>query len=290
MYVLGVGDRRRHGAASQVAESCGIFRNSPAMIAGMRAADKISADPGCASRIPLLSAAGHGMTPLSQLTFRNFLIAAHDALATAFALLASFYLRFEGARRSFDRLPLLLRILPLLRRLQRGDLLRLQSDDHEMAFHFAAGCAEHPARGDRADGRAPGAGLCLHCSAPRTCKAPFFLGQITIVLYWFLEVFFLSALALRLSLFPLYARPPSRPDRRCVVDPVDRPRRRRRSAVARHRERRRQAALAGRRVVAVGRRPRPDDPQYAGARRHRRCRGRDCAISHGATSRSRAWS
>ena len=36
------------------------------------------------------------MTPLSQLTRRNFLIATHDALATAFALLASFYLRFEG--------------------------------------------------------------------------------------------------------------------------------------------------------------------------------------------------
>ena len=36
------------------------------------------------------------MTRLSQLTLRNFLIAAHDVLATAFALLASFYLRFEG--------------------------------------------------------------------------------------------------------------------------------------------------------------------------------------------------
>jgi hypothetical protein len=34
------------------------------------------------------------MTRLSQLTLRNFLIAAHDALATAFALLANFYLRF----------------------------------------------------------------------------------------------------------------------------------------------------------------------------------------------------
>ena len=33
------------------------------------------------------------MTRLSQLTFRNYLIALHDALATAAALLASFYLR-----------------------------------------------------------------------------------------------------------------------------------------------------------------------------------------------------
>src|SRR5207344_2227979 len=52
------------------------------------------------------------MTPLSQLTHRNFLIAAHDALATAFALLASFYLRFEGSDAFFARLPLLLKILP----------------------------------------------------------------------------------------------------------------------------------------------------------------------------------
>src|SRR6266568_8006637 len=51
------------------------------------------------------------MTPFSQLTLRNFLIATHDALATAAALVASFYLRFEGDF-FFDRLPLLLRILP----------------------------------------------------------------------------------------------------------------------------------------------------------------------------------
>ena len=51
------------------------------------------------------------MMRLSNLTLRNALIAAHDALATAFALIASFYLRFEGDA-FFDRLPLLLRILP----------------------------------------------------------------------------------------------------------------------------------------------------------------------------------
>src|SRR5882672_7171224 len=51
------------------------------------------------------------MTRFSQLTLRNFLIATHDAVATAVALLASFYLRFEG-QSFFDRLPLLLRILP----------------------------------------------------------------------------------------------------------------------------------------------------------------------------------
>ena len=51
------------------------------------------------------------MTRLSQLTLRNFLIATHDVLATAFALLASFYLRFEGDLLA-DRLPIVLGILP----------------------------------------------------------------------------------------------------------------------------------------------------------------------------------
>jgi len=48
---------------------------------------------------------------LSNLTLRNLLIATHDALATALAVFASFSLRFEGEA-FFDRLPLLLRILP----------------------------------------------------------------------------------------------------------------------------------------------------------------------------------
>src|SRR5258708_35356090 len=52
------------------------------------------------------------MTRLSNLTYRNLLIAVHDALATTFAVLASFYLRLEGGEAFLVRLPLLLRILP----------------------------------------------------------------------------------------------------------------------------------------------------------------------------------
>src|ERR1700682_6230234 len=51
------------------------------------------------------------MMRFSNLTLRNLLIATHDALATTLALFASFSLRFEGDA-FFDRLPLLLRILP----------------------------------------------------------------------------------------------------------------------------------------------------------------------------------
>ena len=52
------------------------------------------------------------MMRLSNLTLRNALIALHDALATTLALFVSFYLRFEGGEYFFDRIPLLLRLLP----------------------------------------------------------------------------------------------------------------------------------------------------------------------------------
>src|SRR6266404_5129200 len=52
------------------------------------------------------------MMRFTRLTSRNLLIAIHDALATTFALFASFYLRFEGSDAFFARLPLLLRVLP----------------------------------------------------------------------------------------------------------------------------------------------------------------------------------
>ena len=60
-----------------------------------------------------------------------------------------------------------------------------------MAVHFAAGCAEHPARRDRADAGAAGAGLRVRRARQRARHAVF-SRQDTIVLYWFLEVFFLS--------------------------------------------------------------------------------------------------
>ncbi len=46
-----------------------------------------------------------------RLTWRNLLIVIHDVLATIFAVVASFYLRFEGSG-LIERLPLLFRILP----------------------------------------------------------------------------------------------------------------------------------------------------------------------------------
>jgi FlaA1/EpsC-like NDP-sugar epimerase len=135
----------------------------------------------------------NGMTPLSQLTRRNYLIATHDALATAFALLASFYLRFEGGEAFYARLPLLLRILPFfvifsviicyvfnltttkwrfislpdaLNILRVATVLAVALIVLDYAFLFGA---TNP-------------------------KAPVLFGRITIILYWFLQVFALSAL------------------------------------------------------------------------------------------------
>ncbi|HET7885528.1 MAG TPA: capsular biosynthesis protein, partial [Bradyrhizobium sp.] len=52
------------------------------------------------------------MTRLTHLTLRNYLIALHDAGASAAAFFVAFYLRFEGAEQFWERMPLLLRILP----------------------------------------------------------------------------------------------------------------------------------------------------------------------------------
>ena len=48
------------------------------------------------------------MTRLTHLTLRNYLIALHDAGASAVAFFAAFYLRFEGAEQFWERMPLLL--------------------------------------------------------------------------------------------------------------------------------------------------------------------------------------
>ncbi|MGA7996517.1 MAG: capsular biosynthesis protein, partial [Bradyrhizobium sp.] len=139
------------------------------------------------------------MTRLSNLTLRNLLIALHDALATTLAVLASFYLRFEGDA-FFDRLPLLLRILPYFvafsvvicyvfnltttkwRFISLPDALNILRVATVLTlalvvldYIFVA-----PDVHDRL--------------ATPNLQTPFFLGKTTIVLYWFLEVFFLSGL------------------------------------------------------------------------------------------------
>jgi O-antigen biosynthesis protein WbqV len=140
------------------------------------------------------------MTRLSNLTFRNLLIATHDALATALALFASFYLRFEGAEPFFDRLPLLFRILPYF--IALGVIVCY-------AFNLTTTKWRFISLPDALNILRAATVLTLALVvldyifvAPNIHGAPvapnvqgaFFLGKITIILFWFLEVLFLSAL------------------------------------------------------------------------------------------------
>src|SRR5450631_1514339 len=137
------------------------------------------------------------MIRFSNLTLRNALIATHDALATALAVLASFYLRFEGDLFT-DRLPLLLEMLPYFiafsvvvcyfsgltttkwRFISLPDALNILRVATVLTVALLVFDYIFVAPAIR--GVAP------------SVKGTFFLGKITIVLYWFLEVFFLSAL------------------------------------------------------------------------------------------------
>src|SRR5229473_6206124 len=139
------------------------------------------------------------MMRFSNLTLRNVLIATHDALATTVAVLTSFALRFEGDA-FFDRLPLLLRILPFFvafsvvvcylfnltttkwRFISLPDALNILRVATVLAVALVV--LDYIFVAPNVHGRPV---------APNV-QGAFFLGKTTIILYWFLEVFFLSAL------------------------------------------------------------------------------------------------
>ena len=130
------------------------------------------------------------MTPLSNLTSRNLLIAIHDALATTLAVLASFYLRFEGELLS-DRLPLLLRILPFFIALSVVVCYLFNLTTTKWRFISLPDALNIL----RAATVLTVALLALdYIFVAPNVHGTFFLGKITIILYWFLEVFFLSGL------------------------------------------------------------------------------------------------
>jgi FlaA1/EpsC-like NDP-sugar epimerase len=139
------------------------------------------------------------MTRLSNLTSRNLLIATHDAIATTLALFAAFYLRFEGDW-FFARLPVLLRFLPYFIALSVVVCYAFNLTTTKWRFISLPDALNIL----RVATVLTVALLVLDYIfvAPNfhgTFVAPnvqgsFFLGKITIVLYWFLEIFFLSAL------------------------------------------------------------------------------------------------
>jgi FlaA1/EpsC-like NDP-sugar epimerase len=142
------------------------------------------------------------MTRFSQLTMRNLLIAVHDALATTLAVFASFYLRFEGGESFFERLPLLLRILPYFVALSVVVCYVFGLTTTKWRFISLPDALNIV----RVATLLTVALLVLdYIFVAPNVKGAFFLGKITIVLYWFLEVFFLSALRFAYRYFR-YAR------------------------------------------------------------------------------------
>ncbi|HVV41635.1 MAG TPA: nucleoside-diphosphate sugar epimerase/dehydratase [Nitrobacter sp.] len=128
------------------------------------------------------------MTRISRFTWRNWLIAIHDAGVTALAVIASFLLRFDGEN-LMERLPLLLKVLPYFvifsffvcyvfqltttkwRFISLPDLLNIVRAASVLTVALLV--------------------LDYVFLAPNV-YGTFFLGKTTIIIYWFLEVFFLS--------------------------------------------------------------------------------------------------
>ncbi|MBQ8104160.1 MAG: polysaccharide biosynthesis protein [Afipia sp.] len=141
--------------------------------------------------------AGLSQIRFPRLTWRNLLIIIHDVLATIFAVVASFYLRFEGSG-LVERLPLLLRILPYFvlfsivvcyvfrltttkwRFISLPDFFNIVKASTVLALMLLV--------------------LDYIFIAPNV-YGTFFFGKTTIIIYWFLQNFALGALRIAYRYF-----------------------------------------------------------------------------------------
>jgi len=130
------------------------------------------------------------MIPLSRLTWRNFLIFAHDLIGTALAVVLSMYLRFES--NGFEeRLPILLAILPAF--LLLAAIVFYLLDLTTTKWRFAS--IPDALNIIRAGTILTVVLLILdYIFIAPNVYGTFFLGKVTIIIYWFLEITFLSAL------------------------------------------------------------------------------------------------
>lgn len=138
------------------------------------------------------------MTRLSHLTLRNFMIALHDLLATTAALFLAFYLRFEGGDGFFDRLPLLYQILPYFLAFSVVVFFVFNLTTAKWRFISLPDAMNIV----RVASVLTVALLALdYIFVAPNVRGAFFLGKVTIVLYWFLEITFLSALRMAYRYF-----------------------------------------------------------------------------------------
>lgn len=131
------------------------------------------------------------MTRLSQLTRRNFLIAVHDLLATTAALFSAFYLRVEGGSDFYQSLPLLFHILPYFLILTAVVCFTFQLTTTKWRFFSLPDAI----RIIQVSTLLTLALLLLdYILVSPNVLGGYFLGKVTLILYWFLEIFYLSAL------------------------------------------------------------------------------------------------
>src|SRR5579859_1619192 len=131
------------------------------------------------------------MTRLTHLTLRNYLIALHDAGASAAAFFVAFYLRFEGAEQFWERMPLLLRILPYFLVLSVVVCYLFNLTTTKWRFISLPDALNIL----RAASLLAVALLVLdYILVAPNVHGTFFFGKVTIILFWFLEITFLSAL------------------------------------------------------------------------------------------------
>src|SRR5947209_20442338 len=136
------------------------------------------------------------MMRLKNLTLRNALIATHDALATAAALFASFFLRFDGDL-FWNRVPLLLHMLPYFIALSVVVAYVFKLTTTKWRFISLPDALNIV----RVATVLTLALVVLDYLIVAPAVGTFFFGRVTIILYWFLEIFFLSALRLAYRYF-----------------------------------------------------------------------------------------
>lgn len=137
------------------------------------------------------------MVNVLSFTWRNWIIVAHDATATALAVLASFWLRFDGGG-LMERMPLLLKILPYFVVFSVVVCYLFQLSTTKWRFVSLPDLLNIV----RAASVLTVALLVLdYIFVAPTVYGTFFFGKTTIIIYWFLQIFFLSGARLAYRYF-----------------------------------------------------------------------------------------
>ena len=208
------------------------------------------------------------MFRIPTLTPRQYLIVAHDLIATAVAILASFFIRFEETGLG-ERLDGLIRFLPGF--VVYAGFIYFLFGLHASKWRFSS--LPDVFNIVRAATVLAISLLVLDyiLVSPQVYGAYFF-GKITIALYWFMQIAFLAGSRVDLPPFPLCAHAAVGARRAFAADAGARARRGCRGAAARDRKRRGEPRASGRHSLAVDRRSRPVDARHSGGRQPRRSR------------------